>query len=184
MRAGQIRLDAAKRLHDQFAQKLEELANADKIGRNKAGKPNQQEAADLIGIPQSMVNQLLKGKRIPGADYLAVISATLGVSSDELLGLPASDVERARRIAFDFFDPEMQRRVFDLLKTRFDGVPKELQAAELEAAPHMPTEDLPQKSGEETGKYSRAQGDIPDRRPADNVPVRPTKRVKRVKSPR
>lgn len=166
-RAAKIRAEAASKFYERFKKKLEELADEGRIPRHQ-GLPSQQHAAEILGLDQPTISGIINRKRLPRADRFAVICTMLGISADELLGLPATESEKARRLALDLLDPVTRREVYELLKSEYERAPKELEAADREVAPHMPAQVLPPESG---------------RQSADTGSQDPTKRVRRVKSP-
>lgn len=137
-RVEKIRADAAKKLTENFAAKLEKWAKDGKIGRGREGKPSQKDAEKILGMPQSMISQILAGNRIPGADYLAVMCEMFVASADDMLGLPSNESDRARRLIEDLLDENMQRRVYELLRDKFEPAPRELGEAARETTPSLP----------------------------------------------
>lgn len=54
--------------------------------QRKIAQVNQSQAARDLGLNRSYVNQVLKGKRMPGLDVAAGLAKYLGVSIDALHG--------------------------------------------------------------------------------------------------
>jgi transcriptional regulator with XRE-family HTH domain len=70
----------------------------------------QADAAELIGIATEVYGRLERGKMLPSVETLRKVSIVLGVSANELLGLPGDDAESIRQpLSLD--RPEIRRLV-------------------------------------------------------------------------
>ena len=69
--------------------RLEKLGQLIKVRREQLGW-NQARLAEKLGVSQPSVNQYESSKKLPSIEILLQLSDALGISTDQLLGLPSA----------------------------------------------------------------------------------------------
>ena len=88
------------------------------IGENirnyrKKNDLTQEALADRLGVTYQSVSRWEKGSTYPDLELLPAISEILGISVDELLGMPAIEKEKKAKEAFDELRRECMKKDYD-----------------------------------------------------------------------
>lgn len=117
---------------------------------------NQKAAAYRSGLDQPAFSLLANGKRIIGADKLAVMATMIGMSADALLGLESATGERRALTAEGLLsvmdDPVQRRRLYEVLHREFGTKSETQDEIEQESGSFAPT--IPEQPSKRSRKRS------------------------------